>query len=305
MKPDPRDLRYLHYVNRRKEGQTDEEIARALKFSSVEVMWEEFAEERICPNCGERFPAKDHACKKSSKKGGRGRKVGGEIKELPDAAGAMPLFEAALNKLRRDMAWLEKRKEHLKGRRFISSHELSGELRESVRVYSRESVGPERWEAWCEERDLNPAVPAHQIPHDFDSPRTIPTDNPAWPLPELITTYVMAYGDCEALVDKLHPPGQDRTQRAELGKAVDGLRRSAKLVAAMVRGAPAGQTGPWKRANEITAAERRLATHIRGLQRQGWTNEMIVARLQNGGYEPLPDGFEPTTEEVKRLAELD
>lgn len=308
---DPRDLRYFTFLAARRNGVPDEDTARNLGFfGDPKMMFGKLASDGypICKRCGTLHPDADHVCGTTTPKKPGGIK--GEIEELPEAAGAVPLFEAALDRLRRDMAWLPKRKEYLKGgRRFVASHELSGKRGESVRVYDRDGVGPERWEGWCRERDLDPLADAHQVPWDYDAPLTVPKDHPAWPLPELITAYVLAGKDMGDLVDALHPV-PDQLDRTELDEAVARLRRFAELVAALVRGAAAGQTRAWKRAREITAAERRLAIHVRERLRgipgdREQALRIIADQLRDGGFDPLPTGFEPTIEEILRIADFD
>lgn len=324
MEPDPRDLVYLNFVGRRKQGQTAEEIAGALGFESARQLWERLADSGfpVCPNCGEKFPDKRHDCKKSGpdiRNGGRAREGRGETQELPDAARAVPLFEDALARLRLLAERLPRRREYRKGSRFVSD-----ERGESVRTYSRRTkrkeMTPDEWRRICEEYHLDPDANAHEIPYrcevaPFDAPLGIPKDHPAEPLPALVGTFALTGWDIDELIEVLHPI-PDRADHQEIEKVRKGLVRQAQRLAALVRG---GKAGAGKRGQGIAPAERRLAMHIRELTDRYWQTDdpdppekwlrkrdkWIARRLKNGGFEPLPPSFKPTPKEVRRLITLD
>ena len=223
------------------------------------------------------------------------------IEELPPASGASPLFESALGRLRRGMAWLEKRREYRKGRRFVASHALSGRMGESILEYQQRDFEPKHWLRWCRERGLDPKRDHHQIPHDYEAPLAVPTDHPVSPLPELIAAYALTYGDVGGLLEVLHP-APATVDRGKLDREVATLRRSAERVAALVRG---GTAGAGKRGPDISPEERRLARHVQTMRDRGFPDRWIAEHLGKGGIDPLPAGFEPTIEEVRRLEGLD
>ncbi len=291
-------------------GTPDEEIARTMGdcYGDPKIMYGKIkaAGTPICTECGETWPDEDHDCTQPKPKK-KARKFKGDTEGLPDAAGAVALFEGALDRLRVLLTRLPRRQEYRRASRFVAHHELT-EPGESVRTYSRltkrEEMTPEKWGQVCEEYDLDPDAGTHEIPYRcetaaFDAPFDIPTDYPAEPLPALVAAYALTGWDIEELVEKLHPD-PERVNLGELNKEVGGLRRKAELVAAVVRG---GKSGAGKRGAEITVAERRLAGHIQELQGRGWSEEMIAKRLREDGFKPLPDGFEATVEEVRRLAD--
>lgn len=300
MEPDKRQLLYLQWAAHRRNGRTDEQIAGALDFASVPELRQTLAGYGfpVCRDCGEDFPGKGHACRESTEEPRRGQPVAGEIEDLPLAERAAPLFTEALGKLGKAVGWLHRRNEHLRGRRFVAEHRLSGDRGEAFRVYRR--TDPTTWRSWCEEEGLDPDEDVHRVYVDEDDPLVVPKDSPAWPLPELVAAYILAGRNVADLVDTLHPrPGT--VDRVKLDAEITGLRRAAERVAALVRG---GKAGAGKRPPEITAAERRLGSHIRDLLERGYSEREIANRLQDGGFKPLPDTFEATVEEVQRIANL-
>lgn len=275
-------------------------------------------------------PAKAHAClaptpkKKASKP--RGQKT-----ELPDAARAVPFFEDALARLGLLAGRLAQRREYRVGHGVGSSF-VAAESGESVRTYTRlmrremepdewrevckeyglnpDAEFPEmtldEWRAACEEYHLDPEAAFHEIPYrceagPFDAPFGVPTDHPPEPLPALVAAYALAGWDVDELVEVLHPE-PDQADQQMIEKVRKELIRQTQRLTAEVRG---GSARPGKRTlSQITGDERLLAAHINELRDRGWTDEMIAKRLKDGGYEPLPEGFEGTAEEVRRLADL-
>ena len=304
---DPRHRLYTQLLigrqRRRDRDQADEQTARELGFDSpLDLRKEVSRYYAICERCGEEWPTVSHDCRAGAapSEERRSARVRGKTEELPSVKRAEPLFRAALGRLSRQLPWLERRVERRRGRRFIAAHELRGVVGESVCVYSRQGIGQGAWQAWCEQRGLDPEADAHQLPYDYNAPLEVPADYPPGPEWQLIATHLLSGGDIDGLVEVLHPhPLQ--VDREKLKKEVTYLFRAAQRVATEVRG---GSAGAGKRAPETTADEIRLARHIQTMRGRGFPDEWITEYLKNGGIDPLPVGFHPTQEEVARLAKL-
>jgi hypothetical protein len=190
-KPNQQDLQYAQLCVARENDLPDAQIAGKYGLSP-EALYRELSEGGlpVCSECGALHPDREHRSAHAARER-KARAAGGEAVEIT-VADAVPLFERALVKLREGLGGLDRLRLYLQdldprgsengNKRFVVRYRLYGaEDRtvlpeglegESVRVYWREQIEPQRpgyWRALCEEHGLDPEeVNSVRVPVDHD-----------------------------------------------------------------------------------------------------------------------------------------
>ena len=112
---------------RRSEGKSEEEVAEAAKFGSPETMYrqlETWGLSGLVPPPGD--PPEGPQPRTGTQEKSKARSGGGEGKELPPAAGATDIFQAAIWGLEEDLAYIQRHSEVLQGNDFVQTATTPG-----------------------------------------------------------------------------------------------------------------------------------------------------------------------------------
>jgi hypothetical protein len=288
---DPRAERFVLLYVGRKKGLSEEKLAERLGFSGDPyTMYGELAHEGspVCPRCGDLYPDEDHECRKLSTKGQVGgrkaRRGGGEAEELPPAADAIDLFQAAIDCLKDDLAYITHLEEELQDGRFLPTLYYPKEAEMHPDVYVRELVSPERWEELCAEQGEDPDSTDTLYVH-MDR-RFVGKASP-WPdmhLVRLIGAYLLcarSWNEIELLLERLHrrsrEPDIEKIKRHLTGETPrrdrdDALLPITRRLAKLVRG---GEVKRGLDPGPLDSVDHTVARHIRHLREQGVPEEDI------------------------------
>jgi hypothetical protein len=170
----------------------------------------------------------------------KARQGGGEAEDLPPAADASDLFNAAIERLKTDLHYTNHLHEVLQDGRFEATYNFQEELVLSSE-YVRDEVSPEIWEQLCAEQGKDPAsTDSLTVP---DERRRLGGTSP-WPtmhLVRLIAAYLITARsghDVEVLLERLHPKSR-KPNIEQINKyltANEGLLPTIKKLAQEVRG---------------------------------------------------------------------
>jgi hypothetical protein len=246
--PDARDLRYLKLINGRRQGLTEEEIAKWAGEESPTLFYERIKEDGhpICSKCGTTYVDETHCEVEPTAKRGGGRKArsSGPATQLPPVSNATPLFREKLEGLLRATEELKHRSEKLQGGRFFQSRVYAAPV-----LPSRDLMSEEQWQYLRGPLDLDPEAKDSLY---FGGESWVPGGGsaaPDTPLPELIGAYLLAGGNVEPLVELLHhDPASAEWKQIEKRIAgrksvdgLDGLKTLARQLATLILGGKLGQ----------------------------------------------------------------
>jgi hypothetical protein len=224
-------------------GLSEDEVAKKAKFRSVDDMY--FRLKRW--GLSGLLPLEEEAKKMPKTIRQRKARGSGPITELPSADNAAPLFREKLEELLRATEELKNRKEKLQGGLFFQS----SMYREPI-MLRREDWSDDEWRELSERYNL-----------DTEDDRFLVTDGVTWglgdgtsapqdPLPALISSYLLAGGEPQLLVEALHPDPasaewtklKKRIEGRKGDDNLDGLKALAGQLAMLIRGKPYGSGAP-------------------------------------------------------------
>jgi hypothetical protein len=287
------------------EGRSREEIAKELRFDSVEDMRDQLQSWNLPDFI---VGAKANSSKKSTHKKStpRLRNIG-SAKALPPLGNATNLFKERLEALLESAELLKHMDESLRGRYFVRQDVETASvlfpwehLSEEGRAAIREQRGPDF------EGDLSDTSAIAKFPGGV---ALSPPDTEAI----LIAVYALANGDMDALLDVLHLDSSSvgAEAREEIrqyvegsradGDGRDGLKVLARQLAIWVRGSEVRPGRP----STLSPTDHAAACAITHYRKQGLTDEEIARKFS---HPLLPhkkeDGTSYTIEDIAELGDL-
>lgn len=282
----------------RSEGLAEDQVAKRAKFESVEDMY--FRLKRwgltglLPPERQEEF-LKLTAFGAEHKQRPRGS---GPSEELPDASGAVDLFEEILDELRGTVRLVEDLSLGYQGKRFVGMYTFGGDW-----TFPRSSYSVQRWQELCRQHGQDPNVESFSISGVTSNHPTEAGPYPPRELVMLIAAYALTGRPIEPLLKVLYPEHSEadieeinklRYETKFEGGSQNGLLRTAQQFAAAVYGRKVGRGSP----PEQSAGQHLLACHITERREAGLTDEEIRQGI-------LDTGRELSNEEFARLAKLE
>jgi hypothetical protein len=222
----------------------------------------------------------------------------------PPAAGAVKPFERALERFRADVTHLPRRKEYLQDERFavreewVSGFEVPRGKTPVMRRYHKESMDPEGWARFCEERGADPEQDFFYEPEDAAIGPAGASPVPPEPLARLIGAYMLSGEPIEPLTEVLHSAPEE-IDKERLTQAIEELTEKAGQVATLVRG---GKIRRGPRTEDLDPLRHAIAIYVHRRKGQGASYERIAQELRDGALYPQPDKI--TRSEVERLADM-
>jgi len=283
-------------------GKSHEEIAKDLRFDSVEEMrtllqsWDlpGWVVGEVSNSDENRPRGKTHP---------RLRNFGPGT-ELPSAGNATDLFKERLEALLKSAELLKHMGESLHGRYFVRQDVETASL-----LASRDHFPEEEWKVLSERYGFDPDDQRFWLPNAVTLLPGGVALSPQETEAILIGVYALAGGDMDALVDTLRPlsSSADAETREEVRQYVegsradgdnkDGLKMLALQLAIWVRGS---KVRPGRPAG-LSKADHALACRITHLREQGITDEEIARKESHRKKE---DGTSYTTKDVTELGNL-
>ena len=287
-------------------GDSEDEIASEVGFGSAAAMHHQL---RMWGLAGLLPVEKEEQARKAkaSQAGDerKARRGGGDAEELPPAADAIELFQAAIGRLKSDLAHITYLEEVLQDGRFAQTLYYPEEAEMHPDVYVRESVSPERWEELCAEQGEDPT--ATYTLHVHRNRRFVAEASPfpAMQLVRLIAAYLVcarSWREVELLLERLHPrsgePDVEKIKRHLTGETPwrdrdDALLPITKRLAKLVRG---GEVKRGLDPGRLDSVDHTVARHIRDLRQQG-VPEQEIRRV-------LREEHEVPEDEISRLSKI-
>jgi hypothetical protein len=286
----------------RGQGWEDEEIVNKARFDSVEDMY--FRLKRwgltglLPPERQEELP-KPTAFGAEPKQRSRGS---GPSEEVPDASGAVDLFDEMLDELRGTVRLVEDLSLGYQGKRFAGMYTFEGDW-----TFPRSSYSVQRWQELCRQYGQNPNVKSFSISGVTSNHPTEAGPYPPRELVMLIAAYALSGRRMEPLLKVLYPEHSEADieeidkllyETKFAGGSQNGLLRTAQQFAAAVYGRKVGRGAPPEQPPEQSARENLLACHITKRREAGLTDEEIHQEI-------LDSGRELSSEDFARLAKLE
>ena len=286
----------------RGQGWEDEEIVNKARFDSVEDMY--FRLKRwgltglLPPERQEELP-KPTAFGAEPKQRPRGS---GPSEEVPDASGAVDLFDEMLDELRGTVRLVEDLSLGYQGKRFAGMYTFEGDW-----TFPRSSYSVQRWQELCRQHGQNPNVESFSISGVTSNHPTEAGPYPPRELVMLIAAYALTGRPIEPLLKVLYPEHSEADieeinkllyETKFAGRSQNGLLRTAQQFAAAVYGRKVGRGAPPEQPPEQSAGEHLLACHITKRREAGLTDEEIRQEI-------LDSGRELSNEDFARLAKLE
>jgi len=266
---------YFLYATKWLEDLPPEQIASELGFASPAHMYQSFARDgfSVCAECGETPVANNHF-----KKHRRRAHGSGTSEKLPPSNSAVDLFGPVVEALSRSLRTLDHHAEWYGAGRFEKADEYA--LPGGVRFW-RDTMPEKDWRALCEKHGQGAHLDSFTV--SGRRARSVVGGSATPRETALIAAYFLIEGpqgqtteqNLEFLLDALHrnPHEADRQKllygspgspEQHPGK-VEELRRAARQVARLVRGAPIGGSP----AEELTNEQLDVAWYIEGGLRSG------------------------------------
>ncbi len=280
----------------------DEDIVNEARFDSVEDMY--FRLKRwgltglLPPERQEELP-KPTAFGAEPKQRPRGS---GPSEEVPDASGAVDLFDEMLDGLRGTVRLVEDLSLGYQGKRFAGMYTFEGDW-----TFPRSSYSVQRWQELCRQHGQNPNVDSFSISGVTSNHPTEAGPYPPHELVMLIAAYALAGQPIPPLLKVLYPEHSEADieeinkllyETKFAGGSQNGLLRTAQQFAAAVYGRKVGRGAPSEQPPEQSAGEHLLACHITKRREAGLTDEEIRQEI-------LDSGRELSNEDFARLAKLE
>jgi hypothetical protein len=286
----------------RSEGRDEGQVAKRAKFESVDEMY--FRLKRwgltglLPPERQEELP-KPTAFGAEPKQRPRGS---GPSEEVPDASGAVDLFDEMLDELRGTVRLVEDLSLGYQGKRFAGMYTFEGDW-----TFPRSSYSVQRWQELCRQYGQNPNVKSFSISGVTSNHPTEAGPYPPRELVMLIAAYALAGRRMEPLLKVLYPEHSEADieeinkllyETKFAGRRQNGLLRTAQQFAAAVYGRKVGKGAPREQPARESAREHLLACHITKRREAGLTDEEIRQEI-------LDSGRELSNEDFARLAKLE
>ena len=286
----------------RGQGWEDEKIVNKARFDSVEDMY--FRLKRwgltglLPPERQEELP-KPTAFGAEPKQKPRGS---GPSEEVPDASGAVDLFDEMLDELRGTVRLVEDLSLGYQGKRFAGMYTFEGDW-----TFPRSSYSVQRWQELCRQHGQNPNVESFSISGVTSNHPTEAGPYPPREVVVLIAAYALTGRPIEPLLKVLYPEHSEADieeinkllyETKFAGGSQNGLRRTAQQFAAAVYGRKVGRGSPPEQPPEQSAGEHLLACYITERREAGLTDEEIRQEI-------LDSGRELSNEDFARLAKLE
>ena len=280
----------------------EDEVAKKAQFDSVEDMY--FRLKRwgltglLPPERQEELP-KPTAFGAEPKQRPRGS---GPSEEVPDASGAVDLFDEMLDELRGTVRLVEDLSLGYQGKRFAGMYTFEGDW-----TFPRSSYSVQRWQELCRQHGQNPNVESFSISGVTSNHPTEAGPYPPRELVMLIAAYALADRPMEPLLKVLYPEHSEADieeinkllyETKFAGRSQNGLLRTAQQFAAAVYGRKVGRGAPPEQPARESAREHLLACHITKRREAGLTDEEIRQEI-------LDSGRELSNEDFARLAKLE
>jgi hypothetical protein len=286
----------------RSQGLSESEVAKKAGFGPVDEMY--FRLKRwgltglLPPERQEELP-KPTAFGAEPKQRPRGS---GPSEEVPDASGAVDLFDEVLDELRGTVRLVEDLSLGYQGKRFAGMYTFEGDW-----TFPRSSYSVQRWQELCRQYGQNPNVKSFSISGVTSNHPTEAGPYPPRELVMLIAAYALSGRRMEPLLKVLYPEHSEADieeidkllyETKFAGGSQNGLRRTAQQFAAAVYGRKVGRGAPPEQPPEQSARENLLACHITKRREAGLTDEEIHQEI-------LDSGRELSSEDFARLAKLE
>jgi hypothetical protein len=286
----------------RGQGWEDEEIVNKARFDSVEDMY--FRLKRwgltglLPPERQEELP-KPTAFGAEPKQRPRGS---GPSEEVPDASGAVDLFDEMLDELRGTVRLVEDLLLGYQGKRFVGMYTFEGDW-----TFPRSSYSVQRWQELCRQHGQDPNVESFSISGVTSNHPTEAGPYPPREVVVLIAAYALTLRPIEPLLKVLYPEHSEADieeinkllyETKFAGGSQNGLLRTAQQFAAAVYGRKVDRGSPPEQPARESAREHLLACHITKRREAGLTDEEIRQEI-------LDSGRELSNEEFARLAKLE
>jgi hypothetical protein len=286
----------------RGKGLPEDEIATKAGFTSARDMY--FRLERwgltglLPPERQEELP-KPTAFGAEPKQKTRGS---GPSEEVPDASGAVDLFDEMLDELRGTVRLVEDLSLGYQGKRFVGMYTFEGDW-----TFPRSSYSLQRWQELCRQHGQNPNVASFSISGVTSNHPTEAGPYPPREVVVLIAAYALTDRPIEPLLKVLYPEHSEADieeinkllyETKFAGGSQNGLLRTAQQFAAAVYGRKVGRGAPAEQDARESAREHLLACHITKRREAGLTDEEIRQEI-------LDSGRELSNEDFARLAKLE
>jgi len=199
----------------------------------------------------------------------------GPSEEVPDASGAVDLFDELLDELRETVRLVEDLSLGYQGKRFAGMYTFGGDW-----TFPRSSYSVQRWQELCRQHGQNPNVASFSISGVTSNHPTEAGPYPPRELVMLIAAYALADRPMEPLLKVLYPEHSEADieeinkllyETKFAGRSQNGLLRTAQQFAAAVYGRKVGRGAP----PEQPAGEHLLACHITKRREAGLTDEHL------------------------------
>jgi hypothetical protein len=289
------------YILRREGIGSEGEVARKAGFGSAAAMHHQLSvwgfSGLLPPERQEEFP-KPTAFGAEPKQRTR---ASGPSEEVPDASGAVDLFDEMLDELRGTVRLVEDLSLGYQGKRFVGMYTFEGDW-----TFPRSSYSVQRWQELCRQHGQDPNVESFSISGVTSNHPTEAGPYPPREVVVLIAAYALAGRPMEPLLKVLYPEHSE-ADIEEINKLLyetqadgrqNGLLRTAQQFAAAVYGRKVGKGAPAVQLARESAREHLLACHITKRREAGLTDEEIRQEI-------LDSGRELSNEDFARLAKLE
>src|SRR5829696_7845213 len=255
----------------RKQGtDTEAEVARRAGFGSADAMHHQL----LAWGFSGLLPPErqEEVSKPTAKQKTRGS---GPSEEVPDASGAVELFEEILDELRGTVRLVEDLSLGYQGKRFVGMYTFEGDW-----TFPRSSYSVQRWQELCKQYGQDPNVKSFSISGVTSNSPTEAGPYPPRELVMLIAAYALSRRPIEPLLKVLYPERSEADieeihkllyETKFAGRSQNGLLRTAQQFAAAVYGRKVGRGAP----PEQPAGEHLLACHITKRREAGLTDEHL------------------------------
>jgi hypothetical protein len=248
----------------RGKGLSEDEIATKAGFTSARDMY--FRLERwgltglLPPERQEELP-KPTAFGAEPKQRTRGS---GPSEEVPDASGAVDLFDGMLDELRGTVRLVEDLSLGYQGKRFAGMYTFEGEW-----TFPRSSYSVQRWQELCRQHGQDPDVESFSISGVTSNHPAEAGPYPPRELVMLIAAYALTGRRIEPLLKVLYPEHSEADieeinkllyETKFAGGSKNGLLRTAQQFAAAVYGRKVGRGSPPVQPPEQSAGKHLLAS---------------------------------------------
>lgn len=283
-----------------KDEEPDDSVLEKLGFGSVDAMRIQLGNWEVPDWATEKTPTVEDAKVPKKVPGEKKARGSGEIKDLPPAANATSIFQAAIEKLSVFVKRLPLRKEHRQGNRFVVSY---------AKPYLEPPEPGEEYGYLEALPDAEPDEDGNVRYTGAQAYRRVAGGASRFPddgLTAAIAAAILTGATTDELIDVLQDaaPQWHRKKARELVEGKDGLKKRAGQLAALMRGYPVGKG---HRTNETSKEWQSAAWDVQRRRGYGYTEKEIVRWLneQDIFLPELKKTREVTVKDVRDLLSLD